>query len=257
MTSTSANDLATPIELSEAGQNLANALATRLRNQIVSGQLLPGTKLSIDELKGDFGVSLSPLREALSRLSAEGFVVNEDKRGFRVAPVSEANLLEVATLQATLETKALRESIRNGDTRWEESVIVAHHRLTRHERPEKMDGSRVDEWESHHRRFHLTLVSACDMPLLFSMCESLQSFSARYRRLFLAYQTFDQNVGTEHQSMFEAALDRDADVAAALLKEHIERTAQNILVTFRERHLGNNAPKADALNRLERSRRPS
>ena len=214
---------------SEGGQNLANAIATRLRTDIVSGRRPPGSKLSIDELKGDFGVSLSPLREALARLATEGFVVNEDKKGFRVAPVSRENLEEVARLQSTLEPMALRESIRRGDTAWEEAVVLTHHRLSRYERPERKEGRDVDEWEAHHRGFHLALISACGMPLLLLMCESLQHFSARYRRLFLAYKPFDNDVPNEHQKMVDAILDRNEDLAAELLREHIERTAHNIL----------------------------
>ena len=215
--------------LTEGGQNLANTVATRLRTDIVSGRRPPGSKLSIDELKNDFGVSLSPVREALARLATEGFVVNEDKKGFRVAPVSRENCQEVARLQSTLEPMALRESIRLGDTAWEEAVVLTHHRLSRYERPERKEGRDVDEWEAHHRGFHLALISACNMPLLLLMCESLQHFSARYRRLFLAYQPFDHDVPNEHKNMVDAILDRNEDVAAALLKEHIERTAQNIL----------------------------
>lgn len=223
---------ATPIA-SESGQNLANSIATRLRTDIVSGRRPPGAKLSIDELKGDFGVSLSPLREALARLAAEGFVVNEDKKGFRVAPVSRENLEEIAALQATLEPMAVRESVRRGDTRWEESVVLAHHRLVRYERPEHKDGSGVDEWEAHHRNFHLALLAACGMPMLVSMCESLQHFSARYRRLFLAYRPFDRDVAAEHHAMLDAVLNRQADAAHELLKQHIERTARNILAVLK------------------------
>lgn len=222
------------LDLAEAGQNLANSIATRLRTDIVSGRRPPGTKLSIDELKGDFGVSLSPLREALARLAAEGFVVNEDKKGFKVSPVSRENHEEVATLQASFEPMALRESIRRGDARWEETVILTHHRLTRYERPERKDGSGVDAWEEQHRTFHLALIGACGMPLLLNFCESLQHFSARYRRLFLAYRPFDRNVGDEHQAIVDAALDRRSDLAARLLREHIERTAKNITEALKE-----------------------
>ncbi len=217
---------------SEIAQNFASAIATRLRNDIVSGRRLPGSKLSIEELKGDFGVSLSPLREALARLATEGFVVNEDKKGFRVSPVSRENLGEVARLQSTLEPMALREAIRNGDRQWEEGVVLAHHRLSRYERPEHKDGGGVDEWEAHHREFHLALIAACKMPLLLVICESLQHFSARYRRLFLAYKPFDQDVATEHQALVDAALDRNEDVAAQLLGQHIDRTANNILLAL-------------------------
>ena len=50
------------VDIGEAGRNLAGSLATRLRNDIVSGALHPGTKLSIDELRTRYGISLSPLR---------------------------------------------------------------------------------------------------------------------------------------------------------------------------------------------------
>lgn len=213
----------------ERGQNLANSITTRLRTDIVSGRRPPGSKLSIDRLKGDFGVSLSPLREALARLAAEGFIVNEDKKGFRVEPVSRANLEEIATLQATLEPMAVRESLQRGDTRWEELVVLAHHRLVRHERPEHKDGGGVDEWEARHRDFHLALLAACGMPMLVSMCESLQHFSARYRRLFLGYRPFDREVAAEHRAILGAVLNRQAGTAHDLLKQHIERTARNIL----------------------------
>lgn len=217
---------------SEAGQNFASLIATRLRNDIASGRRPPGTKLSIDVLKIEFGVSLSPLREALARLATEGFVVNEDKKGFRVAPVSRANLAEVARLQATLEPMALRESIRHGDNAWEESVVLTHHRLMRYERPERKAGRDVDEWEAHHRGFHLALISACGMPMVRGICESLQYFSARYRRLFLAYQPFDRDVPGEHQALVAAVLDRNENEAAELLQTHIERTARNIMAAL-------------------------
>lgn len=110
--------LRTPIDIGEAGRNLAGGLATRLRNDIVSGVLSPGTKISIDELRANYGVSLSPTREALARLTAEGFVILEDKKGFSVAPVSRENCLEVALLQKALEAQALTESIARGDSRW-------------------------------------------------------------------------------------------------------------------------------------------
>jgi GntR family transcriptional regulator, carbon starvation induced regulator len=67
--------------LSSSGVTLAGTLAERLREEITGGRLTPGTKLHLEDLKETFGVSLSPLREALSRLSGEGFVVMQGQRG--------------------------------------------------------------------------------------------------------------------------------------------------------------------------------
>ena len=117
------------IKPESAGQTLASSLANRLKQQITSGSIAPGEKLRLDDLRASFGVSLSPLREALSRLSVEGFVVMEDQRGYRVAPVSRTNLLEVTRLRLELECFALRESIGNGNDQWESEVVAAHYRL--------------------------------------------------------------------------------------------------------------------------------
>lgn len=219
-------------EVGKAGRNLASSLATRLRTDIVSGTLRPDAKLSIDELRALYGVSLSPLREALSRLAAEGFVVLEDKKGFRVAPVSRENCLEVARLQEMLETDALAHSIANGGDAWEEQVVAAYHSLSRLERTERKDGASVDAWEQQHRRFHAALIAACGSPLLLTFCASLHDFAARYRRLFLASHTFDSDVPSEHKMIMEAALNRKPKIACRLMKTHLERTARNILETL-------------------------
>lgn len=230
------------IYIVEAGRNLAGSVATRLRNDIVSGALTPGTKLSIDELRARYGVSLSPVREALSHLTAEGFVVLEDKKGFRVAPVSRENCLEVAQLQKLLENQALTAAIARGDAAWEEEIVAASHGLSRLERseagrgrrPARRDGADIDVWEQQHRRFHGALIAACGMPLLQSMCASLHDFSARYRRLFLASHEFDAVVPDEHSAIMQAVLDRKTREACRLMTMHIERTAENILASLEE-----------------------
>ena len=83
----------------DPSQTLSNSIAEKLRENIVSGKMSPGSKLRLDELRGVFGVSLSPLREALSRLCAEGYVAAEGQRGYKVAPTSPANLTEITRLR--------------------------------------------------------------------------------------------------------------------------------------------------------------
>ena len=75
----------------------------RIRTDIIFGRLRPDQKLRLEALKDDYGVSVSTLREILSRLTSEGFVVAEGRRGFEVAPVSAANLKELADLRILLE----------------------------------------------------------------------------------------------------------------------------------------------------------
>lgn len=215
-------------DLPSSGGTLASSLTAQLREAILEGRMPPGSKLNLDELRASFGVSLSPLREALSRLGAEGFVTMEEQRGYRVAPVSAANCREVIRLRCEFEVLALAESIRKGDNAWEARVVGAYHLLG------KFDNSRerlqnVEEWERLHRTFHHTLASACEMPLLLQFCGSLHDMFDRYRRLFLANRPLDKDVPAEHKSMMQAALDRDAKKATGILRQHIERVGANVL----------------------------
>ena len=91
--------------LVDDGKNtIASQLVERLREAIVSGQIEAGTKINLDRARESFGVSLSPLREALARLIPDGLVIFEDNRGYRVAPVSLANLREITRLADRMDS---------------------------------------------------------------------------------------------------------------------------------------------------------
>jgi DNA-binding GntR family transcriptional regulator len=215
---------------SGGGSSLTASVAIQVRAAILQGTYPPSSKLRLDDLRHEYGVSLSPLREALTRLAAEGLVQITDQRGYRVAPVSAANLSEVTRLRAQLEVMALTESLRQGDERWEDSLAAAWHRLNRLEQ----EGTRGESWEKAHRAFHLTLFSACGMPLLLRFCGTLHDLSDRYRRLFLARHGPDANAPGEHQAIFEAAMARDAHRAAGILTRHLERTGRNVMAILSE-----------------------
>ena len=69
-------------------RTLSDQAYTRLRRDVIQGDFAPGSKLGIEQLRTAYAVGATPLREALHRLSAEGFVVVEGQRGFRVADIS-------------------------------------------------------------------------------------------------------------------------------------------------------------------------
>lgn len=207
-------------------RTLSAALAGHLRQAIIGGRFPPGARLRLDELRSEFGVSLSPLREALMGLSAERLVEVEAQRGFRVPPVSEAALKEITALRQDFEATALRAAIAHGDLAWESAVAGALHRLTRTGRAPSGDG--LDEWESAHRAFHMSLLSACAMPLLLNFCSVLHDHSDRYRRMFLKNNLGDRGVPGEHARIAELTMARKTDEACALLRQHIGRTGENV-----------------------------
>ncbi len=208
----------------DSTQTLSSNIASHLRERIASGDIPPGAKLRLDEMRASFGVSLSPLREALSRLSAEGFVASVDQRGYRVAPVSPANLNEVTRLRCEFESFALKESIQQGNDAWEGEVIASLHRLNKIERV-SVQGEQLGQWEEAHSVFHRQLISACRLPLLLHFCSTLHDLNDRYRRIFLREAPIDRDIRQEHEALCDATVGRRADEACTLLRNHIERTA--------------------------------
>ena len=204
----------------------------RLQADILTGHLQPGRKLRLKDLIEEYDTGNSPLREALNRLSANGMVVREENRGFRVSPANTAELAELTRTRCWLEEIALRESIAHGDVAWEERIVLAYHWLTRAAQSEDESTKATGpEWEEHHREFHLALISACNSSILIDFCAQLNKQSFRYRNLAEVVEYRDRHELDEHGELQEAALSRDADRAVELLKKHYTVTSEILLAS--------------------------
>lgn len=191
----------------------------RLRELILTGQLKPGEKLKIEQLRGLLNTGASPVREALSLLTSDMLVERLDQRGFRAAPVSRSNFNEILMLRCNMEEEALRASLANADADWEEALVLAHHRM------QKASKQRSSDFELAHKAFHMALLSKADLPLLARYCDQLYDLNIRYRFLAAGVSSYgERSIEAEHQGIFEAALERDANLAALLLKDHYKRT---------------------------------
>lgn len=216
-------------------ETLASIVYDRLRREIITVAVPPGEKLHIRSLCDRFDVGLSPVREALSRLSTEGLVAQSDHRGFAVAPISEADLVDLTRARSWLNDIAIRKSIENGDAAWEETVLLSFHRLFRTPRfAPGNETERSDAWEIAHRNFHLSLISASGSERLTLYCERLFDSAERYRHVG-RMAGVKGNRDQEHRSLMEAAVARDADMAARLIEKHFNRTAELVREVLRKR----------------------
>lgn len=225
---------------SASGRTQASALVDQLRRDIVAGVHAPGTKLKISDLALQYGISVIPMREALARLSTSGLVAAEDQRGFRVTPVSIAELHDLAGLRRTLEMQALRESITRGGIDWETRLIAAHHRLSRLA-PRSADGGGgfAEDWDAAHIEFHLSLLSACESPWLMRFVGILGEQMNRYRHLSTRVdERGARNIAGEHTAILDAALNGNAEHAAALLGKHFAHTESDAQRALEQMGLG-------------------
>ncbi|NRG18206.1 GntR family transcriptional regulator [Rhizobiales bacterium] len=200
----------------------ASRVAAELRGEILQGGLRPGAKLNLDQLRERLEVSLSPLREAISRLVAEGLVEIEDQRGFRVAPVSEQNLTEIIEMRADLECLALGLSIERGDIDWESRVLSALHTLQRMN--QEPAGARAhDKRAAAHAAFHEALASGCARATLIRLCTSFYDQNRRYMNILFPDPGERWRGADDHGAIAQAAVGRKKGLAVELLRQDIEQ----------------------------------
>lgn len=205
-----------------------------LRQDVLSGRHAPEGKLKLDALQNLYGFSSSPLREALNRLVQEGLVKADERRGFRVTPISPADLSDITKMRMMLDISALTESIHAGDDAWEASIVAAFHRLEKIESRLPQGPVALDfEWSQRHRDFHFALISAClsERQLAWSM--SLFDQAERYRHFAARNRTVSKKKDSEHRALMNAVVRRDAKTATLLLSEHIASTQTNVMAAFK------------------------
>jgi len=129
-----------------------------LRSDLLNGGLHPGQKLKMVELTERFGVSQSVVREALTRLTADGLLVATPQRGFRVRDLSIEDIAELTETRVQVESLALRLAVERGDLQWETGILAAHHRLERTP-VTRDDGTVSEDWSTSHRDFHQALLT--------------------------------------------------------------------------------------------------
>lgn len=231
-----------PPSRKERSTSLSNEIYRSIRNEIVKCELDPGAKLHIDRLADRYGVSLSAVREALSRLSADGLVVAQPQRGFWVAPVALDDLRDIMRARVEIESICVRWSVENGDAEWEQRLFESHARLRSIDPIDAQTHAVTNEWELEHNEFHEALTANCGNGALTMVRRQLFERAERYRRLAGKLMQNGRDVAQEHALILQAALRRDGVLTAALIASHIRSTSENLL----ERHLDFTASEGSA-----------
>jgi len=217
------------IERGEEAEAVSDDGYRRIRSDIVFGRLRPGQKLKLDGLKETYGVSVSTLREILSRLTAEGFVLAEGRRGFEVAAVSIENLKELAELRLLLESHAMEVAFANADVEWEGRVVSAHHKLASTERLMKSEIGEPEQWKRYDSEFHQALISNCGSRVL--MEAHALVFDKYFRYQMVAFNYRGGEPAVQHKALLDCALKRDAATAKIILITHVNNCVKHALAT--------------------------
>jgi len=210
-----------------ASETLSERASALVEHDILSGVWQPEERLGIQALSERYGIGATPLREGLSRLVSRGLISAVGQKGFRVASVSEVDLVDITLVRTMIESEALRRSIRDGGDDWEAGIVSSLHRLARSvERDPETMREGTPEFDRLHKAFHRSLLEACGSERLLRLHDDLYYQAYRYRRVMMSRFAHHDAFLEAHRSLADIVLARDADRAEAELANHLAQTLQ-------------------------------
>jgi len=194
---------------------LYEQVAERLREQIYARQLEPGSWIDEQKLAGEYGISRTPLREALKVLATEGLVTMKVRRGAYVTEMSEDDVRQIYRMLALLESDAAAElASRLGAS--DLDALEAQHALL------EATVALRDEFFRHNERFHLLVLSLAGNRWRLQIVNDLRKMMKLNRHHSLFKQGRLSESLQEHRAIMQALRDRDATAAAALMQQHFQ-----------------------------------
>src|SRR5215472_5455912 len=212
-------------------QSLTSAVADKLREQIIRGEIPEGTQLRQDAIATQYRVSRIPVREALRQLDAEGLITIVPNRGAVVPALSPDDIEELFSIRALIEPEILKRSIPHlteGDFSEAERVLrtfVSELRRDDH----------VSAWGRLNWQFHSILYSRANQPRSMAIIRNVNNSGERYTRLQLYLTHGIKRANEEHHQILQLCRQRDIPAACKLLREHIEFAGQSLKRALHEK----------------------
>ncbi len=206
-------------------QTKSSIIYKKIKQDLTDGVYPAGEKLKISHLKEVYNVSLTPLREALSQLAAQGMLDQENNKGFSIPNLSYSDILDIKHTRILVETEALCLSLKNGDMDWEASLVAAHHKLARL----SLSLKDLEAWSEAHEEFHAILLSGSQSNYLIDFSIRLNLALDKYRRIAEPDQNIREKLDAQHDELLQLALNRNIDKAVEVLTSHITLSCQSAI----------------------------
>ena len=218
-------------------RSLTSAVADKLRDQIMRGEIAEGAQLRQDVIAGQYHVSRIPVREALRQLDAEGLITIVPNRGAIVPELSPNDVEELFAIRALLEPEVLKLSIprlTQADLAEAEAILNKYVNELRRE-------EHMENWGRMNWQFHSMLYSRAERPHFMSIIRNVNHNGERYTRLQLYLTHGMKRANDEHRQLLELCRKRESVAACKLLRQHIQHAGQSLKQVLEERHPGTKA----------------
>jgi DNA-binding GntR family transcriptional regulator len=215
-------------EISPQDANLTHRAYMRLRADLIACRLPPDCRLNISKLQKELGFSQAAVREALSRLAAEGLVTIEPNAGFRTTATSRDGFRDLAMACANVEVPCLRSALANGDLKWEGALLATYHVACK-VLERVVDGREdISAYAIQRQAFHETLLSPCSNQWMLWSWRLLYTQHVRYRHTFQALSSFELELREDFKHFIDHVLARDIEATVQACLENYEKIADFI-----------------------------
>jgi DNA-binding GntR family transcriptional regulator len=201
---------------------------SQLRDAIIRGELAPGTRLVLETLSHDYGLGLTPLREALPVLESEGLILLSPHKGAIVAPMDQDEIRELYVIRTAIEALATSEAVER---------LTAADLAQMAEIVDEMERFR-GSWESFldlDKRFHLILYRASGRRRWVETITSLWRRSTRYMIVSTAATGAIDAIQADHRRLLHACQDRATETAEAIIRAHLKYSEQSLLKNWQRK----------------------
>ena len=195
-----------------------------LKMQILTGTIVPGTRMMEVELANQIGVSRTPVREAIRKLEKEGLVVIEPRKGAYASQISTKDMVEILEVRQNMEGLAafFAASRMQPDQLSELKEVAGLYNTA------VADGN-MEDMIKYDTRFHRIIVESCNNKILVQMIEQLQELVLRFRYIYYDDFRRAEKMPEEHRMILEAIEKGDADSARQAADVHIDRLKEMVI----------------------------
>ena len=221
----------------ETVSTLSQKISQRLIRDIVGGVLKPGAKLEEIVLAKRFRVSRSPIRDSLRELAATGLIESQPRRGFSVATIDLAGLLDLFEAASEVEGLCAKLCALRVGMAERKQIEIVHNRAKK----AVMDGD-ADGYVELNESFHQAVYAGARNKTLHALANNLRQRLAPFRSLVF-FNTGDrlQTSVAEHEAITRAIVRADADAAFNAMCAHTASSATNVIEYFEKQGDGGSA----------------
>lgn len=209
-------------------QSLVDQIYDQIKETIITLAIPLGGRINVSELQEQYGVSSTPIREAINRLSKEGLVEYENNVGARVIEIGEKDVIEIQNLAMTLHTAAIHYSMENGDHKGMAALIKGY--IGDYKSAKNVE----DRMKSVHKLIGV-FYAHCDNSRLDFVMSIIKGQQMILRTIYGEAIGLDKANTTDFEAMYEAVLQGDEQGVSDALKRNEEKALPVILESVRNR----------------------